>query len=471
MKSIDPTDITIDPASYVDPTGRVFSWQGSTYRAIVPERSEFFHHLVSEVIHRSSELRRAFVETEITDLTLDGYGLILKHRTIAFPSYCVEWPPAMLKGAALLTLRIASQLARHGLMLQDAHPWNVFFDGTEPRFIDLGSVVPAHEALLWPAYDQFCQFFLHPLYLVAADRSEVTRPLLYDYINGISGELCRKLLPISYMLRRPRTLTRLVFPQVIAQLGRRWGFEDRIQALSTSLGGRSDLARARQRFIEALLKEVDGLPLPSRPTSWSAYYQDSASSASTPDLTAKDETIRGVLQRTQPKTLFDVGCNIGRYAVMAATDGVRVLACDKDESCITHLYHHARSQELDILPMVMDVANPTPAFGWSGRQYPAADERFRVDLVLASALVHHMALHQYQNFERIVESFKAFTRRWLLVEFVAPNDQKARAMLARSFRDFSWYDVKSFTESLERSFNKVEVLEPYSDSRTLLLCE
>ncbi|MCB7128084.1 MAG: class I SAM-dependent methyltransferase [Candidatus Brocadiales bacterium] len=471
MKSIDPKDISIDPASYVDPSGRVFKWEGSTYRAIALDRSHFFTHLVSEVIHRCPELRRAFVETEITDLTLDGYGLILKHRTISFPSYCVEWPPPILKEAALHTLRIASLLAQHGLMLQDAHPWNIFFEGPKPRFIDLGSVVPASEGLLWPAYDQFCHFFLYPLYLSAAGLSEVARSLLYDYINGISGELCRTLLPTSYKLRHPRTFSRLILPQVLTQLSRRWGFEDRIRSWSTSLGAGSDLAGTRQRFFEALLKEVEGIQLPRRSTEWSAYYTGPASSASTSDLTAKDETIRRVLQATRPETIFDMGCNVGRYAVLAATVGSRVVACDRDVTCVSLLYQQSRERNLDILPLVIDVANPTPAFGWCGRQYPSALDRFQVDMVFASALVHHLAIRQYHDFARIIGTLKAFTKRWLLVEFVGQDDPKARIMIARSLRDFSWYDLKSFMKALEQHFKKVKILESYSESRTLLLCE
>ena len=210
---------------------------------------------------------------------------------------------------------------------------------------------------------------------------------------------------------------------------------------------------------------------PYRPTAWSDYYQGSASSASMPDLSAKDETIRRVLEATQPDTVFDVGCNVGRYAVMAATEGARVVACDKDETCIAQLYHQSQDQGLDILPLVIDVANPTPAFGWGGRQYSSAIDRFRVDMVFASALVHHLIIHQYHDFERVVGTLKPFTKRWLLVEFVAPDDPKSRTMLERSLRDFSWYDLKSFMETLQRHFNKVEALEPYSESRTLLLCE
>jgi SAM-dependent methyltransferase len=190
-----------------------------------------------------------------------------------------------------------------------------------------------------------------------------------------------------------------------------------------------------------------------------------------PDLSVKDETIRRVLEAARPETVFDVGCNVGRYAIMAAAEGARVVACDKDETCIAQLYHQSRDRGLDILPLVIDVANPTPAFGWSGKQYPSAIDRFRVDMVIASALVHHLAIHQYHDFERIVGTLKPFTKRWLLVEFVAPDDPKARTMLERSLRDFSWYDLKSFMETLQGHFSKVEALEPYSESRTLLLCE
>ena len=115
------------------------------------------------------------VETEITPLKLDGYGMVLKHKKVPTLTYCMEWPATMLKEAALLTLDLAIELTDKNLALQDAYPWNVYFDGTKPEFIDLGSIVEADRKFIWIAYDQFCRFFLYPLYMYAAGREKIAR--------------------------------------------------------------------------------------------------------------------------------------------------------------------------------------------------------------------------------------------------------------------------------------------------------
>lgn len=471
MKVIDPNTIAIDPTSFVDPTGRVFTWQGGIYRAVVMERAPFICRLLEEVIEPDPVLRDAFVETELTDLQLEGYELVLKHRRVPYQTYCTEWPAAMLKDAALLTLRIARGLVRHNLVLQDAHPYNVFFDGTRPCFIDLGSVVQAHEDHLWRAYDQFCAFFLHPLYLASAKLAGVTRPMLMDTIRGIPGEVCAKMLPVSYMVRHPRTFTRLVLPSWLTRISRAWGMDESIRSASTRLAGRTDLAGARARFFKALEREVGRISLPEQPSHWSGYYRGSDASTSAEDLSPKDDALRRIFQDLRPKSLLDLGCNVGRYALMAAREGTVVIACDTDESCVNHLYCTARRGGESVLPLVMNAVNPTPAFGWCARQYPAATERLQAEMVLALALVHHMAIHQMQSFERIVGALAAFTTRWLVVEFVGREDPHARQMLAHTSRDYGWYKLDAFVDVLEATFKKVTKLEPTLGPRTLFLCE
>lgn len=471
MTLIDPKEITVDPTSFVDPTGRVFSWRGEIYRAIGKDRAPFIVHLLEEVIGRDPALSEAFVETEITDLKLDSYELVLRHRRIPFRTYCTEWPSAMLKEAALLTLQIARRLAQHNMVLQDAHPYNVFFDGTRPYFIDLGSVVPAYSDHIWRAYDQFCSFFLNPIYLSSAGLAEVARTLLMDPINGVPGSVCSRALPFGYMCRHPRTFSRLVLPSWLGKATQRMGLDESVRSVSTKMAARTDLARARARFLRGLEREVDRIKLPEKKTHWSGYYRGEEASKSMEDLSSKDAAIRSVLREARPETLLDLGCNVGRYALMAAEEGIKVIASDTDEDCVGRLYREAKSSGLDIIPLVMSAIQPTPAFGWNAQQYPAATERLRADMVLALALVHHLAIHQMQNFERIVGSLEAFTDRWLVVEFVSREDPQASQMLSHTSRDYGWYELDAFIDVLEATFNKVTKCAPYSTTRTLFLCE
>src|SRR5271156_2649418 len=128
--------VVFHPFSYGDWTGRVFSWEGGIYRAISSERAAFYEHLLSQGILRDLIRRQLLIDTEITGLELAEYPLVLKHRTIPFVSHCYEWCGEMLKAAALSVLQLERELLKYGLTLQDAHPYNVLFDGPTPVWVD-----------------------------------------------------------------------------------------------------------------------------------------------------------------------------------------------------------------------------------------------------------------------------------------------------------------------------------------------
>ena len=152
------------------------------------------------------------IESELTSLTTESGKAVLRHRRVPVVSYCYEWVPAMLKAAALVTVELCIRLAEKGLTLQDGHPWNILFDGTKPIYIDAGSIVPARDDILWAPYQQFCNFFLFPLYLYAADRDRIARWLMRDYLSGVTDEDLLAALPLSFKLRHPRRTLGVAVP-------------------------------------------------------------------------------------------------------------------------------------------------------------------------------------------------------------------------------------------------------------------
>src|SRR5712692_4244807 len=167
---LEADEVVFHPFSFGDWSGRVFSWDGGLYRAISGERAPFYERLLSQGTLRDLMRRQLLVDTEITDLELDGYALVLKHRTIPFVSHCYEWCGEMLKAAALSVLELERELLKHGLTLQDAHPYNVLFDGPTPVWVDLGSLVPVCHGEPWQAYEEFPAYFTRPLKIMAAGR-------------------------------------------------------------------------------------------------------------------------------------------------------------------------------------------------------------------------------------------------------------------------------------------------------------
>jgi hypothetical protein len=104
--------------------------------------------------------------------------------------------------------------------------------------------------------------------------------------------------------------------------------------------------------------------------------------------------------------------------------------------CTTRLRHTGRLELLyrelrdagdgKILPLTMNIADPSPGLGWCGLERKPLLERGRPDLVLALALVHHVAIGSNVPVMEIVD-WLATLGGVLLVEFPTRTDRCSAA--------------------------------------------
>ena len=469
--SIPLSQVEFHPSSYVDPNGRLFWRQGGLYRGITKGRGGFYRRLFQDGLVQSLVERGLLVETELTELALDGYELVLRHRVIPFVSYAPEWCAQMLKDAALLVVDLEIELAKHDLTLQDAHPWNVLFDGPTPVYVDFGSIKPARSDAFWEAHDEFCRFFLYPLQLMAHGHGRIARWLLWDYHGGVFRAERDALLRTSSLASESRKAARRLVarmkrlvPSALRPLVKR-PYRLLRSALSRPEPSQPDTpAECLQRLRDA----VERVSIPSPQEDWSADY-DGGFPSLTPceEWTPKHRGVYEILSDLRPETLLDVASNRGWYAQLAAVLGSKVVAFDTDETCIAQLWSDAKRQNLPVLPLLMEFRKPSPSLGL-GNVTTSAMERLRCDMVLALHLVHNLVFKQNLRFDRIVEGLAAFSKRALLVEFLPRDDVHVREWWSAGY---SWYTLESFIEALRRRFHRIEVLPSNRDPRVLLLCE
>jgi hypothetical protein len=135
---------------------------------------------------------------------------------------------------------------------------------------------------------------------------------------------------------------------------------------------------------------------------------------------------------------------------------------------MNQLYRQIRKTDRNVYPVVMDFRFPTPARGVANRGFAPATERLRSEMVMCLAAVHHLGIHAGLSFDLIAEGLRSFTSRWVLVEFVPPEDETAKEYLAGTPRP--WYTEPEFMAALQRRFETVERLPSYESPRTLILC-
>ncbi len=344
-------------------------------------------------------------------------ALVLEHPTLPFVSYPYEWPFEMLRAAALLTLDIQAAALAAGFTLRDASPYNVQFLGSRPIFIDLGSFDRYREGSPWLAYTQFCRLFLYPL-LVDALRGVPYHGLLRSSVDGLD------VARVGRLLRTRDKLRPSVFRDVVVQ---GW-----LERWSGTLAGREDVAgagiekRVLLQLVDRLRTTVTGLRSGVAASHWGEYDETSAYTAESRAI--KERVVDSVVSATQPPLVWDLGCNTGRFSVAAARGAGTVVALDADAAVVNRLAVAVRGGPGNLLPLVVDVLDPSPDQGWAGRERRALARRGRPDLVLCLGLLHHLVVHGQIPLPDVI-GWLADLGPELLVEFVPTDDPGFRKLV------------------------------------------
>lgn len=384
------------------------------------------------------------VPTELVAGAHNGSAGLLRHERIPFISYPYEWTFSMLRDAALLELDLVLGGLDDGLMLKDASPYNVQWRGSRPVFIDIGSFERLRPGEPWAGYRQFCMLFLYPL-LLQAYRGISFQPWLRGSLEGIEPNACRQLLSTRDLLRRG-VLSHVVMH---ARLERQHGSSGgNVRRELEDAGFRSELVKAN---VSRLRKLIARLRPRDAKSAWSDYAHDNTYSEA--EAGRKAEVVRSAARAVRPKLVWDVGCNDGRYSRIAAEHADYTLALDADERTLDRLYTElAVEGQGSILPLVVDVADPSPALGWRNLERKELADRGKPELVLCLALVHHLAITRNIPLASFVEWLRSLDAA-VLVEFPTAEDIQVKRLLdAKRPGSHADYDLSSFEALLAEQF-------------------
>lgn len=397
-------------------------------------------------------------EVALSRAHADGAVKVLAPEEIPFVSYPYEWCAGQFRDAALLTLRIQVLALEYGLSLKDASAYNVQFRGASPVFIDTLSFEPYSEGRPWVAYGQFCRHFLAPLALMHYVDPGLAH-LLRGYVDGIPLPLASRALPWRTRLN-PGLLMHLHLPA---------GAERRVQEDSAAISGER-LAKTRvsrqgmMGILDSLQGAVARLGGQGAKTTWGDYYAHTNYSEAS--AAAKAELVRGHLAALRPRTVWDLGANTGMYSALAAETGAVTVAFDFDHGAVAALYRQERETPRGILPLVLDLTNPSPALGWAHTERNSLLQRGPADCALALALIHHLCIGNNVPLDRAA-AFFARACRDLIIEFVPKEDSMVARMLATREDVFPDYTRAGFKAAFDRHFTieAEEVID--GTSRTL----
>lgn len=382
---------------------------------------------------------------------------VLQPDVIPFVSYPYEWCFSQLKDAALATLAIQKRALRSGMTLKDASAYNIQFLNGKPVLIDSLSFEKYEEGRPWIAYRQFCQHFLAPLALMAYRDVRLSQ-LLRVHLDGIPLDLASQLLP-----RRSYVNLGLALHIHVHARGQR-AFKN------TNASGTTRRQMSRQaltNLVDNLISTVQGLTW--QPAggdwNWTDYYQgDSYTQAG---FEHKQALVRQYLAQTDPKTVWDLGANTGVFSRIAREQGAFTVACDVDPGAVEMNYRRMVERgESNLHPLLIDLTNPSPALGWANRERDSLHDRGQPDMLLALALVHHLAISNNVPLPHIAAEF-ARLGQWLIIEFVPKSDKKVQQLLAAREDIFPHYTREGFEAAFAACFDLLDT-QSITDSDRLL---
>ena len=458
-----------EPGSFRDPHSRVLRGADGIYRALSAQGLADFQAVAATSFWARAQEDGRVVRTELVaaaDRPVElgeAWPGLLRHDTIPVVSYPYEWPFGMLRDAALLQLGLLGEALEEGMVLKDSTPYNVQWRGARPVFVDVGSFEPLGEGEAWTGYRQFCMLYLYPL-LLQAYKGVAPHAWLRGSLDGIAPEEMARLFSGSGKLKRG-VMTHITMH---ARLGERYG--DRTGDVKRELrdaGFSRDLVKAN---VRKMTKLVEGLAWEPPDRGWTEYGQ--VNTYTDADAEAKGAFVRDAAAARRPSLVWDLGCNDGRYARIAAAEGARVVALDADQGPVELLYRDLRAAgDERVLPLTMNVTDPSPGLGWRGEERRPLLSRGRPELVLCLALVHHVTITANVPMRAWID-WLAELGAALVIEFPTREDPMVQRLLAaKKEGTHADYERAEFERCLGEAFEVERSESLASGTRVLYLAQ
>ena len=450
------------PSSFRDPSGFLFVRDGILYRQVNRTYQRHYDLLQDSGLYKELVSRGLLIPHE--EVLLDSDSQVayktLKPEVVPFVSYPYEWSFSQLQDTALATLQVQKLALRFGMSLKDASAYNVQFRSGRPVLIDTLSFERYAEGAPWVAYRQFCQHFLGPLALMSCVDARLGQ-LLRIHVDGVPIDLASRLLS----WRKYFSFSQFIHLHLHALAQRRFSAKARPT-------GFRRLSRAGfLGLIDNLETAVRKLRWQPQQTHWAGYYSHNNYQAVA--FQEKTRIVADWLDRMVPavQSIWDFGANTGHFSRLASQRGIFTVSIDADPWCVEMNYQQCcRQGETQLLPLLLDLSNPSAAKGWQNQERMSVLDRGPADLAFALAMVHHLAISNNLPLRKIAEFFSRCCKR-LVIEFVPKTDLQVQKMLGTREDIFGEYTQQAFEHEFSQVFSLRECAPILGTGRTLYLME
>ena len=216
-----------------------------------------------------------------------------------------------------------------------------------------------------------------------------------------------------------------------------------------------------------LRSTIRGLSWDHGHTSWIGYYE--GDSYRDEGFESKHELVRDFIGIVKPKCVWDLGANTGVFSRVASQQGIFTVSMDSDPGVVEANYLRSKSdKEKNLLPLLVDLDNPSSAIGWANAERTSLAERSNADCLLALALIHHIAISNNVPLIKVAHFFVSLAE-WLIIEFVPKGDKQVQKLLSTRNDIFEEYSPEGFEESFGVVYDTVRSKQIQHSTRVLYL--
>jgi len=120
--------------------------------------------------------------------------------------------------------------------------------------------------------------------------------------------------------------------------------------------------------------------------------------------------------------------------------------------------------------LIIDITNPSPSIGWSNQERSSFSERAKADVVMALALIHHLAISNNLPLIKIFQDFSKMAN-YLIIEFVPKEDSQVQRLLSTREDIFYDYTLEGFTNAVKNYYSVIKKIPISESNRMVFLLE
>lgn len=323
-----------------------------------------------------------------------------------------EWSPSMFADAAQLILRAEKALSKHGMTVDDPHPWNILFYNGRPYIVDMGAFnflgtgvhwSAKRDADIWPAGHIYNALFLYSVALNAAGKGRYVRQAITDW-NQFSGSDVALLL-----LKRPTVLFPFVWLLLKTTI---FGYAWRLVTQASS-------PRWKQQLKSFYLDEISRYVERARGTI--IKKMDSSDNHDDKEISAGAAgAVRGFIGQEPLQRIVIYGASQKVLDYIRSVGASRLLIVSPDDVLADKLY---RSAPNDSSVAVMNLRSPTPGAGPSNRWILPAFERFNSRVGIFFFDLRELVIEKCLTVTELIEAAYRMSDTGLIVLRKLPVDK------------------------------------------------